>query len=123
MIAEQYINEGIRLRKTYIENLREILKQEPIINERKKYFDQIKDQMEKIVFSEINDVRKTLELNNRLMDLDKEIKRIQELIRPYYNTIEKLKTERDRLYVAIKEKYPNITDDEIEREIMQKVKE
>ena len=123
MIAEQYIKEGIRLRKTYIENLREILKQEPIINERKKYFDQIKDQMEKIVFSELNDVRKTLELNNRLMDLDKEIKRIQELIRPYYNTIENLKTERDRLYVAIKEKYPNITDDEIEKEIMQNVKE
>ena len=123
MIAEQYIKEGIRLRKTYIENLSEILKQEPIVNERKKYFDQIKDQMEKIVFSDLNDVRKTLELNNRLMDLDKEIRRIQELIRPYYDTIENLKTERDRLYVAIKEKYPNITDDEIEREIMQKVKE
>ena len=123
MIAEQYIKEGVRLREFYIENLQKILDQEPIINERKKVFDEIKQEMEKTVFSELNDIRKTLLLNNKLLELEKEIKKIQELIRPYYDTIENLKTERDRLYVAIKEKYPNITDDEIEREIMQKVKE
>jgi predicted transcriptional regulator len=121
MIAEQYIKEGIRLRSCYIENLKEILKQEPIINERKIFFEKIKNEMGSIVFSELNDVRKTLELNNKLIDLDKELKNVQNLIRPYYDAIENLKTERDRLYVAIKEKYPNITDQEIEKEIMERV--
>ena len=46
MIAEQYINEGIRIRKVYIQNLKEILKQEPIIFERKKIFEKLKDDME-----------------------------------------------------------------------------
>jgi hypothetical protein len=123
MIAEQYIKEGIRLRKSYIENLKEILKQEPSINERKKTFDEIKDEMEKIVYSDLNDVRKTLILNNKLMELDKEIKKVQDIVRPYYDNIEKLKLERDRLYLAIKEKYPIITDQEIEKEIMERVSE
>lgn len=123
MIAEQYIKEGARLRKSYIENLKEILNQEPIINERKKIFEEIKEQMEKVVYSELNDVRKTLELNTKLIDLDKEIRKVQIIIKPYYDAIEKLKLERDRLYLAIKEKYPNITDQEIESDIMKNVKE
>jgi len=123
MIAEQYINEGVRLRKGYIENLKKILEQEPIITERKVTFDKLKDEMETIVHSDMNDLRKTLELNNKLMFLEKEIKKIQDIVRPYYDNIEKLKGARDRLYLAIKEKYPNITDELIEKEIMSRVKE
>lgn len=123
MIAEQYINEGIRIRKIYIQNLKEILKQEPLILERKAKFQKIQDEMSDIVNSELNDVRKTLELNSRLLNVEKEINAIQNIIRPYYDNIEKLKDDTDRLYLAIKEKYPNITPAEIENEIMSKVEE
>lgn len=123
MIAEQYINEGVRLRKGYLENLKEILKQEPFIDGRKKNFEKLKEEMESLVFSDINDIRKTMELNNKLIILEKEIKSIQDIIKPYYDKIELLKTERDRLYISIKEKYPNITDQEIEKEIMSRVNE
>ena len=123
MIAEQYINEGIRIRKSYIKNLQEILKQEPKIMDRKKIFEKLQKEMEGVVYSDVNEIRKTLELNEKLLNLEKEIKIIQEIIRPYYNVIENLKNDRDRLYLAIKEKYPNITDQEIEKEIMSKVKE
>ena len=123
MIAEQYIKDGIRLRKSYIENIKEIVKLEPLINKRKKNFDDLKVEMESIVFSDKNDIRKTVELNNSLIQLDKEVKKVQELVRPFYDKIEALKSERDRLYVAIKEKYPNITDQQIENEIMERVSE
>jgi hypothetical protein len=123
MIAEQYINEGIRLRKEYLQNLKEILKQESKINEKKVSFQKIKDEMENIVNSDLNDVRKTLELNNRLILLEKELKFIQDIIRPFYDNIENGKKERDRLYLAIKEKYPSITTEEIEKDIMSKIKE
>lgn len=123
MIAEQYINEGIRIRKVYIQNLKEILKQEPIIAERKKSFQKIQSEMESVVESELNDVRKTLELNSKLISIEKEINKIQDIIRPYYEAIEKLKEDSDRLYLVIKEKYPNITAAEIENEIMSKVEE
>lgn len=123
MIAEQYINEGIRIRRIYIQNLKEILKQEPLILERKAKFQKIQDEMADIVNSELNDVRKTLELNSRLLSIEKEINKIQDIVRPYYDAIEKLKDDTDRLYLAIKEKYPNITPAEIENEIMSKVEE
>lgn len=124
MIAEQYIQEGIRLRKAYLENLREIIKQEPVIYSRKKNFEELKVEMENIVFSsEMNDIKKTLELNNKLIVLEKEMKTIQDIIKPYYDNIEKLKTERDRLYLSIKEKYPNITGEQIEKDIMSRVEE
>ena len=123
MIAEQYINEGIRIRKSYIQNLKEILKQEPIIFERKKIFEKLKDDMESTVKSDINEARKILELNNKLITIEKEIRVIQNIIKPYYDAIESLRTDKDRLYLAIKEKYPNITQEEIEKDIMSRVDE
>jgi len=123
MIAEQYIIEGLRIRKCYIQNLKEIIKQEPIIFERKKVLEQYKDEMESIVKSDINDVRKTFDLNNKLMFIDKEMRIVQDIIKPYYDVIENLKTDRDKLYLAIKEKYPNITQEEIEKNIMSRVGE
>ena len=123
MISEQYINEGIRIRKTYIQNLKEILKQEPKILERKAYFEKLQAEMETVVHSDLNEMRKTLELNNKLLILEKEITTIQNLIKPFYDNIENLKNDRDRLYLAIKEKYPNITQQEIENDIMGRVEE
>lgn len=123
MLSEQYINEGIRIRKKYLENIREILKQEPIIFEKKKEFQKLQNEMSEIVKSELNDLRKTLELNNKLILLEKEIKYIQDIIRPYYDTIENLKNDRDRLYISIIEKYPNITTEQIEHDIMTKIEE
>lgn len=123
MIAEQYINEGIRIRKSYLENIKMIIKEEPRMMERKKYFEKIQNEMNVIVKSDINEVRKMLELNEKLIYLEKEIREIQDIIKPYYDVIEKLKNDRDRLYLSIKEKYPNITEKEIEQEIMSKVDE
>lgn len=123
MIAEQYIREGVRIRKVYIYNLKEILKQEPIIYERKKIFEKLQSEMEIVVKSDLNEIRKTLELNNKLLVLEKEIKSIQDIVKPYYDTIENLKNDKDKLYLAIKEKYPNITTEQIERDIMSNVEE
>lgn len=123
MIAEQYIKEGIRIRKNYIYNLKEILKQEPIIFQRKSVFEKLQQEMENVVKSDLNEMRKTLELGNKLLVLEKEIKNIQDIIKPFYDSIEKLKDDRDKLYLAIKEKYPNISIEQIEKEIMSKVEE
>ncbi len=123
MIAEQYIKEGIRIRKNYIYNLKEILKQEPIIFQRKSVFEKLQQEMENVVKSDLNEMRKTLKLGNKLLVLEKEIKNIQDIIKPFYDSIEKLKDDRDKLYLAIKEKYPNISIEQIEKEIMSKVKE
>ena len=123
MISEQYLNEAVRIRKIYLQNLKEIVEQEPIIMEKKDMFQKIQDEMKTIVFSDSNDIRKTMELNEKLIYLEREIKSIQSIIQPYYEKIEKLKDDRDRLYLSIKEKYPNITTEEIKIEISSKLNE
>ena len=123
MIAEQYIKEGIRIRKIYMYNIKEILKQEPHILEKKAIFDKLRDEMDVVVKSDLNEIRKSLELDKKMLFLEKEIKSIQEIIRPYYEVIEKLQEDRDRLYLAIKEKYPKISTKQIEYEIMSRVEE
>ena len=70
MIADQYIMEGIRLRKTYIENLKQILVQEPVIYQKKTAFDNLRNEMEGIVKSDLNEIMKTIELNNKLIALE-----------------------------------------------------
>jgi len=123
MIAEQYIDEAVRIRNYYLQNLKEIAEQEPIIMKKKEMFQKIQDEMKIIVYSDENDIRKTMELNEKLIYLEREIKSIQSIIQPYYEKIEKLKDDRDRLYLSIKEKYPNITTDEIKNDISSKITE
>lgn len=122
MIDIQYINEGVRIRKKYLENIIKIAEKEPIIEHRKKEFYKIHDEMELIVKSDINNFKKTVELNGKLILLDREISQVQEIIKPYLEAIEKLNKEKDVLYEAIKEKYPNISDKTIEKEIMEHIK-
>ena len=123
MISDQYINEAVRIRKSYLSNLKEIVDQEPAIMKKKELFQIIQDEMKNIVYSDVNDIRKTMELNEKLIYLEREIKSIQSIIQPYYDKIEKLKDDRDRLYLSIKEKYPNITPEEIKNDISLKLNE
>lgn len=123
MISEQYINEGIRIRTDYIKNLNEILKYEPEILNKKNLCENIQKDMETIVFSDKNSIMKQMELNSKLILLEKEIKYIQDKIKPFYNNIEKLMEDSDKLYLSIREKYPNITNKQIEQNIMSKIKE
>lgn len=123
MIAEQYINEAKRIRREYLKNLSQILTQEPKVEERKKEGYRIQDEIGDIMNSDLNEVRKTLELNNRLLILEKEIVSIQNIIRPYSENIEKLRGDSDRLFLSIKEKYPNIDDKSLEDEIMSHIED
>jgi hypothetical protein len=123
MIAEQYINEAKRIRQEYLKNLSQILTQEPKVEERKKEGLRIQEEISDIINSDLNEVKKILELNNRLLILEKEIVSIQNIVRPYSENIEKLRGDSDRLFLAIKEKYPNIDDKDIEEEIMSHIEE
>lgn len=116
-IDKIYINEAIRIRKEYYDSINNILKQEKILLKKKEEIDDLRDNMEEIVHSDIHDLTKKLKLNNHLLSIDRIIKKIQEQIRPDYEKIEKLRTDADNLYNSIKEKYPNIKEDEIKEEI------
>ena len=121
MISEEYINEAKRIRIEYLNNLKYIIDEDPKVEDRKKEGLKIQDEMKDILNSEFNDVRKTIELNNKLMVLEKEIIAIQNIIKPYSEKIKKLRDDSDRLFLAIKEKYPDIDNITLENEIMSQI--
>ena len=123
MIAQQYIDEALRIRKQYLLNINKILEQEPVINEKKNIALKIQDDMETTVKSDLNEIRKSTEIDKKLLSLDKEIKKIQDIIKPYYDNIDKLKNDADRLYLSIKEKYLNLDEQTIKNIILSKMDE
>ena len=112
-----YINEAMRIRKKYINSLKNILKEESAIQEKKEEVDKLQDNMESIVDKDMNDITKRLKLNDDLIKMERLINQVQNRIRPHYDNIESLRTDADKLYNSISEKYPNITEAEIQKEI------
>lgn len=122
-IPKQYITEAERIRKIYLSNMKEIVRLEKFVDVEKDKIVEFQKELESIIKDpDLSDVRKTLTLNNRLLDIERSIKKIQDSIKPYYENIESLRGDADRLYIAIKEKYPNISKDDIQTEIMKYVK-
>lgn len=117
-LDQVYINEAIRIRKEYIRSLKNIVKEEDTLLENKNKVENIKNNMENVVDdSDMNDITKRLKLNNDLIKIEKIIKDIQSKVKPHYDKIENLRMDADKLYNSIKEKYPNITENEIKKQI------
>lgn len=112
-----YVKDAIRIRQQYLSSLKNILKEEDVLNQKKSEIEKIKDGMGIIVNGDLHDTTKTLKLNVQLIKIERIIKDIQNKIRPHYESIEKLRKDADKLYTSIKEKYPNVTEDEIKEQI------
>lgn len=117
MIDKLYIKESMRIRDEYISSLKKILDEEDIINEKKKEIESLKGNIEELIKIDMNDVTKRLKLNNTLNGIDKLMKDIQTRIQPHYDHIENLRTDADKLYNSIREKYPNIDEEEMKNEL------
>lgn len=116
-IDKIYIDDAIRIRKEYLNALNIILEEEKSINEKKSEIINIHNHSNEIINSELSDVTKRLKLNLQLNEIEKRINEIQDKIRPYYEKIENLRLQADRLYSSIIEKYPNISTEEIQQQI------
>lgn len=109
-----YINESIRIRKTYLNNLAKIALQEEEI---KKYSDSLNSIKEEINNTDEEEVDEKFQMRI-MLDMNKSIDKIQKKLSPYYNEIRKLDTDQKTLYNSIKEKYPFISDEEIQKQIV-----
>lgn len=107
-----YIDEAVRIRRTYLDNLAGIVRKE---DEIQKYFEMIEDVRKEVAENENPDqeyfVKKLTEINDN-------IEKIKSVIIPHYDTIKKLDESQKTLYNNIKDKYPEITDDDIQSQIV-----
>ncbi len=112
-----YIGEAVRIRRKYVNSLNNILKEEDSLKQKKSEIEKIKDSMGTLIEGDLHDVTKRLKLNEHLIKIEKIIKDIQDKIRPHHKSIENLRKDAIKLYTSIKEKYPNISEDEIKEQI------
>ena len=111
-LDEIYIKESIRIRKEYLTNLTNIITKEDEIRECIMMMENIKQEME--------DVDEPTEefFMLRLTKINDTIDEIRKYITPYYDKITELDKTQRVLYHSIKEKYPDISDDEIQNQIV-----
>ncbi len=111
-IDKIYINEAKRIRKTYFTNLACIVQKE---NEIRQYFNTIEKIKEDV---NANDDQNDDYYIKKLMEINDNIENIKKFILPHSEIIKELDTAQKLLYNNIKDKYPNITDDEIQEQII-----
>ena len=117
-IQMRYINSAVRIRNEYLTCMHQILLKEEKVNNEKKLVD--------IIMSELRDTYDTMNvnknfdekiLNERLMEIEVHLKKIQSEFKPINEKMEKLKLDAKNLNKLLKEKYPNLSDAEIKTQL------
>ena len=122
-ISKQYIDSAVKIRNEYFIEIKEVNKKEGILKEYKDKVEDIYINLENMVKnyngSDImidEDFKK--ELNQELIMMEKVMTSTKNDLEPHFNKIEFLKKESDLLYTNIIEKFPGITVDEIQNQIL-----
>lgn len=119
MIDKIYIEEAIKIRKEYLENLLNVTKFEKVYQE---IVEKLEKEKEKVSNFD-PDVITQDEIFKYVKQLEVELNIILDKIRPYIEKIDDLDNKQRILYNNIKERYVGITDEEIYSEIIPIIEE
>jgi hypothetical protein len=112
MIDQIYINEAIRIREEYLNNLIYIANEEEYI---KSLSSDLKTLNDEISQSEKKDEQY---YRDALFEVDLMIRKATDKINPYYDKVKELDKKQRTLYNTIKDKYPDITDEQLQKDII-----
>lgn len=110
MIDKRFKDEAIRIRKEYLVCMQKILEKEEKINVEKNNIEKLINEMTELC--NMKDMNNSA-LNDKLLDIEEKIKKIQEEFIPINNVIEELKKQAKFLYSNIKVKSPELSDQDI----------
>jgi len=123
-IHDRYIKQAIRIREDFIRNMQKIIESEKEINIHKEVIINLMKSNEKYIKANsdkdiemIKDV-----LKDDLLEIDSKIEKITKELTPMLKQTEKLEKESKELFNAIKDKYPNLSEEEIQKEIFFAIK-
>jgi hypothetical protein len=112
MIDKIYIDEAIRIREEYLKNLIYLTQEEENIKSLTSDLEQIQKDVEK------SNVKDESFYRNALMEIEVMISKALEKIMPFDEKKKELDKKQRNLYNIIKEKYPTISDNEIQDDII-----
>ena len=107
-LDERLINETLRIRESYLNSIKNFKENEKLIIK-------IKNELNNAyILLENSKIDKEF-LDDKISNLTKDINDLQSITEPIIKIIEKLKYDSDKLFENIKEKYPNITEQELKK--------
>ena len=110
----KFVEQSRQLRIEYFKATKQILKCESEITQYKKNLEDILEKMD--------DEKNKEKIMLLLSDVEKNIKLVENKISPYINRIKELEKSADVLFENIKERYPEITPDEIKNGLIPHLK-
>ena len=117
-IDKIYIDEAIRIRRVYIQNISRVNELQPIYEKLLREFQKAKEELDEIGYDDIDPKYNEDYFKKKLESLNVHIENTTRKLKPFDDTLKKLDEEQRILYYSIKEKYPNITDKEMEETIL-----
>ena len=112
MIDEFYINEAVRIRKEYLDNLIYLAQEEENIKSLTDDLNQLSKDVEK------SEKRDEKYYRDALFEVELMIRKATEKIMPYHDKTKELDKQQRTLYNTIKEKYPDLSDEEMKNIII-----
>lgn len=112
MIDKHYINEAKRIREEYLKNLIYIAEEEDNIKSLIEDLDKIGKEIED------SDNKSEKYYKDALFEIEIMIRKATEKIIPYHEKKKELDKQQRSLYNTIKDKYPNITDEQMMEHII-----
>lgn len=117
MIDKLYINEAIRIREEYLNNLIYIANEEDTIKGLTADLEQISKDVEE------SNIKSDKYYRDALFEVELMIRKATEKIIPYHEKVKDLDKQQRKLYNQIKDKYPDITNEDIQNAIIPHIME
>lgn len=122
MIDSQFINNAKIIRSEFLSLMKSLNKYEKEVEKLAEFYQNISRELEEYNDT-LRDVKNISEVQSYLIgkmnELEIESQKLTNKITPINERIEKLRNEEHILYGKIKEKYPNISDEDLVKEISQ----
>lgn len=112
MIDKLYINEAVRIREEYLKNLIYIVQEEENVASLTSDLENLGKEIEE------SEKKSETYYRDALFEVEIMIRKATEKIIPYHDKRKKLDKQQKTLYNTIKDKYINITDKEIQNDII-----
>lgn len=125
MISKQYIDAAVLIREEFLQTSKELTEYEKELGDISKLIQKNIDSLANIK-TDLNPTQSPQEIHDKIMSemdlIEKQGEKYTKLIKPLSDKIEELQKREVSLYNNIREKYPNLSDDQIISELRNWIK-
>mgnify|MGYP001362482466 CR=1 FL=1 len=125
MISKQYIDAAVSIREEFLQTSKELTEYEKELGDISNLIQKNIDSLSSIK-TDLNPTQSPQEIQDRIMKemdlIEKQGEKYTKLIKPLSDKIEELQKREMSLYNNIRDKYPNLTDEQIVNELRNWIK-